>query len=834
MRGDHFTKTEAEDLFFATTKLFQSQDLVLRRMTYLVLKELTPLAESVLIIIASLSKDMSSPVENYRANAIRVLCGILTDINMLGQGSRLIKQSIVDQQPYVASAALVSGYHLLGSGAPANLDVVKRWSTEIGDALNSPSPMVQYHALGLMAKLREKDRLAMSQLVAKVTRSPLRSAWAHVLLVRLTAQVIAEDSGSVDITALFEYLESCLRHKSEVVIFEAARAICGLPRVTSNELNPAVNVLQLFLSSPRATLRFAAVRLLNRVAQTHPMAVTQCNTEMDTLVTDTNRSIATLAITTLLKTGSEASVDRLMKQISSFLGEISDEFKQVVVEALQGLCLKFPQKHAVLMAFLDTMLRDEGGFAYKKSIVDAMVTIIHQLPETKEKGLSYLCEFIEDCDFPYLSCSVLHLLGEEGPRAKSPGNYIRYIYNRLILENSMVRAAAASALVKFAQALPDTLGPSIAILLRRCVHDEDDEVRDRATLYLALLTDQGVPQDLSLSVLSGDIGRPLDNLENALQAYLKEGQAAKGPFSLSSVSNVSQEAAVAQQRAAQRAAAEIKGKPMQEVYEAEMAAIPELAALGKLWKSTTVEPQDKDTEYVVVTVKHAFERHVVFQFIITSTMGDQLLKNVHVSLSPIDPSVQKLVFEFSTSCREVRYGTPATCYVVYKRAGPTHVPMGSLSATLKFNVVDADPTTHEADDPEDEGYGDEYELEEVELETRDYMQKAFVPNFQEQWEVAEEKGANEAKQVFNLNVESVQDAVKKIMLFLGMDACDKSDRVGAKKSKHAMFLAGIFLGGVPVLVRARMKKGEQQGVDVELCVRSGHQVVSDIVVASLQ
>jgi coatomer protein complex subunit gamma len=52
-----------------------------------------------------------------------------------------------------------------------------------------------------------------------------------VLLVRLTAQVIAEDSGGTDVAALFEYLESCLRHKSEVVIFEAARAICALPKV---------------------------------------------------------------------------------------------------------------------------------------------------------------------------------------------------------------------------------------------------------------------------------------------------------------------------------------------------------------------------------------------------------------------------------------------------------------------------------------------------------------------------------------------------------------------------------------------------------------------------
>lgn len=64
-----------------------------------------------------------------------------------------------------------------------------------------------------------------------------------------------------------------------------------------------------------------------QVAMKHPSAVTACNLDLENLVTDSNRSIATLAITTLLKTGSESSIDRLMKQISSFMSEISDEFK---------------------------------------------------------------------------------------------------------------------------------------------------------------------------------------------------------------------------------------------------------------------------------------------------------------------------------------------------------------------------------------------------------------------------------------------------------------------------------------------------------------------------
>ena len=88
-----------------------------------------------------------------------------------------------------------------------------------------------------------------------------------------------------------------------------------------------MSVLQLFLSSPKPALRFAAVRTLNKISMNYPQAVISCNVDLEQLITDQNRSIATLAITTLLKTGAEASVERLMKQIGTFVSEISDEFK---------------------------------------------------------------------------------------------------------------------------------------------------------------------------------------------------------------------------------------------------------------------------------------------------------------------------------------------------------------------------------------------------------------------------------------------------------------------------------------------------------------------------
>ena len=50
---------EATECFFAITKLFQSQDPVLRRMVYLGIKCLAPMSEDVIIVTSSLTKGSS-------------------------------------------------------------------------------------------------------------------------------------------------------------------------------------------------------------------------------------------------------------------------------------------------------------------------------------------------------------------------------------------------------------------------------------------------------------------------------------------------------------------------------------------------------------------------------------------------------------------------------------------------------------------------------------------------------------------------------------------------------------------------------------------------------
>jgi len=516
-KGENFSSKEStESIFFPMTKLFlRDKDEKLRRLMYLVIKELKPDTDCVIIVTSTLTKDMNSANDLYRANSIRVLCTI-TDTSMLMNIERYLKQAIVDKQPLVSSAALVAGMKLMRTSP----EIVRRWVNEVMQAVQDKNAqMVQYHALALLHSIKSNDRLAVSKLVSQLTKQQLKSPLAMCLLIRYAVNVIQEAQGD-QAKQYYDFLESCLRHRSEMVIFEAARAICQMNNVTQRELTPAITVLQLFLSSPKPTLRFAAVRALNRVAMAFPLTVTTCNVDLENMISDSNRSIATLAITTLLKTGSESSVDRLMKQIGSFMSDIADEFKVIVVDAIRALCLKYPQKHRILMNFLSNVLREEGGFEFKRSIVDTILVLIGEIPDAVESGLGHLCEFIEDCEFTYLSTQILHLVGEKGPKTSAPGKYIRHIYNRIILENATVRAAAVSSLAKFGASVPSLRG-SMITLLKRCVHDADDEVRDRSTFYAAVLSSG---DDAMIKKFVTDVSpMPLSGVEKTVGEYKEAG-----------------------------------------------------------------------------------------------------------------------------------------------------------------------------------------------------------------------------------------------------------------------------------------------------------------------
>lgn len=214
IKGDSFSSTEVTDVFFGVTKLFQSDDVNLRRMMYLFIKEVAETCnpDDVIIVTSSLTKDMNTGEDLYRANSMRVLAKII-DATMLGAIERYLKQAIVDRNAFVASSALMAGLNLFAT-CP---EVVRRWINEVQEAVNSSSDMVQYHALSLLYKIKQHDRLAVSKVVQQLSKGSLRSPLATCLLIRYTNSLMNEDTSATNARAGYQFLESCLRHKNDMV-----------------------------------------------------------------------------------------------------------------------------------------------------------------------------------------------------------------------------------------------------------------------------------------------------------------------------------------------------------------------------------------------------------------------------------------------------------------------------------------------------------------------------------------------------------------------------------------------------------------------------------------
>ena len=101
---------------------------------------------------------------------------------------------------------------------------------------------------------------------------------------------------------------------------------------------------------------------------------------------------------------------------------------------------------------------------------------------------------------------------------------------------------------------------------------------------------------------------------------------------------------------------------------------------------------------------------------------------VHSTLNLVDFRFMSLCVSYPNTYLQIQ----GTSYAVIATPEDMSEWIGTVSATLKFVVKDCDPTTGEPDS--DEGYPDEYVLEDLELTIADYVQRTMKANFGAAWE----------------------------------------------------------------------------------------------------
>ena len=183
--------------------------------------------------------------------------------------------------------------------------------------------------------------------------------------------------------------------------------------------------------------------------------------------------------------------------------------------------------------------------------------------------------------------------------------------------------------------------------------------------------------------------------------------------------------------------------------------------------------------------------------------------------------------------KRLAYQETASCFVCFQQPDTLEGAYNTgFSNTLKFIVKDCDPTTGEPDDAD--GYPDEYALEMFEVTLSDYIQKVANVDFINSWE--EMGPENELEDTFVLSAySSLQQAIEKILDFLGMHACERTDQVPEGKQTHTLILAGTFVTGGKILVRARLalNLGMAQGVTMNMTVRSNDMSIPELILTSL-
>lgn len=835
-QGETFPRNEATALFFSISKLFQYPNDSLRQLVYLAIKEFSGISEDVLMATSSIMKDVQNGSDLVKPNAIRSLTNVL-DESTAFSAERLLKSALVSKHPSISSAALCTSYHLL----PISEVTVKRFTNETQEAVvdlkQLPSSsmngeyypnstyITQYHALGLLYQLKKNDKMALLKLVRQFSEgNVLKNQLAKVELVRIVSELIQKDPQLF--TQFKPLLNNWLSNKFESVQLETAKMITSFaihnPRLVSPELYAAaISALQSLLSVPRVSTRFATLRILNRISMISPEKIAICNPELESLVNDSNRNISTYAITTLLKTGTAKNISSLIHTITRFIHDVSDDFKIIIVDAVRTLSLNFPQEWKSIVTFLiDVLKNSEGGFKYKNSIVEALIDIVSFVPQSKELALENLCDFIEDCEYNEILVRILHLLGKEGPSTTNPSLYVRHIYNRVVLENSIIRSAAVVALSKFALTKNDsTLCESIISLLKRIVHDKDDEVRDRASIALKFIEAAKEKNDkVANDLIQSSSAYDLSSLESKLSAYLSSNtDSFQTPFDSQSIPKYAEDELKAMElKKKQEKIFENKGDKTRDSsktestsnsagenfnaeaeyddgkddllaakYAEEMAAIPEINAFGSIVNTTKAVPlTEPEAEFVVTGIKHLFADHVVIQFNIRNTLTDVILDNVSVSCVPEESGDVTLEEQFTIPIDRLLPSAESSCYVAFKK--PEAIVTETFMNSINFTTREVNPDTNEPFEG-DEGFEDEYEIDPITLSGGDYVKSSFVGNFTS----AFDELPHEEIAVYNIQEDiSIQEVVDKVIQNTSCLPLGSTQYVGGDSNSHTLKLFG--------------------------------------------
>lgn len=103
------------------------------------------------------------------------------------------------------------------------------------------------------------------------------------------------------------------------------------------------------------------------------------------------------------------------------------------------------------------------------------------------------------------------------------------------------------------------------------------------------------------------------------------------------------------------------------------------------------------------------------------------------------------------------------------------------------------------------------------------------------WEmIRQNEQCTERMETFQINFNTMTEAVHGVINFFGMSVCEASDHVEEASKVHNLFLAGTFYGMYPVLIRGQIGFNSQYGCVLRVGIRSLNEDAIQTVLECIQ
>lgn len=463
--NNRLTDEQYKNIYFYILRGLNTEDVYLKSTLYSAMTQLKTHTSDSFIAINSLTKDLNSDTQHIiKAKALMALFSLIPQ-SMVNDFEKYVTQAFVSRfEPRRDSGVIISLLNVKDSK-----ENVKRWTMNIN--LLQGVGIKDYHALALLS--HTKDRNSLEKLCSDHKKFKGASG---VAVVNILAHFARGDTLTYS-EAFFKLLKS----NDECVNLEAARVISHMedPAIF---MDTVISLLKNTFKSSKKAIKFATMRIASALA-CKSEKVKILNKEIEELVGHSNRTISMMAITTLLKTGTEDTIERLVALIPGIINDMSDSFKIIVLSALESLSMQYKSKETVFFEFIKNALNEKGTLTFKRHIVKVMERISDLNPSLNEKIISILSSYIEDSQNYLLTMDILALFSKLLVNVENYKKYLTHILNRLIIDNNHVKCSALQALFNITLTKKELRLQTTSILTKHA-DDEDEMISSESKLLL--------------------------------------------------------------------------------------------------------------------------------------------------------------------------------------------------------------------------------------------------------------------------------------------------------------------------------------------------------------